>query len=57
MWTSDVDGLRAEFAAKEVHINMEPTDQSWGAREMHVRDADGNLLVFTQVNPPTPASS
>ena len=57
MWTSDVDGLRAEFTAKGVHIDMEPTDQSWGTREMHVRDADGNLLVFTQVNPPPPASS
>lgn len=57
MWTSDVDGLRAEFAAKGVHIDVEPTDQSWGAREMHVRDADRNLLVFTQVNPPPPAPS
>ena len=36
---------------------MEPTDQSWGAREMHVRDADRNLLVFTQVNPPPPTST
>lgn len=31
-----------------MHIHMEPTDQSWGAREMYVRDADGNKLAFSQ---------
>ena len=48
IWTDDVDALHAEFAGKGVHIHMEPTDQSWGTREMYARDADGNKLAFTQ---------
>ena len=28
---------------------MGPTDQVWGLREIHVRDADENKLVFAQV--------
>jgi catechol 2,3-dioxygenase-like lactoylglutathione lyase family enzyme len=44
----DVDALHAEFAAKGVGIDLEPFDQTWGNREMYVRDADGNCLRFIQ---------
>ena len=42
----DVDQLHAEFRAKGVRIELEPTDQSWGNREMYVEDADGNSMRF-----------
>ena len=28
---------------------MGPTDQVWSLREVHVRDADANKLVFAQL--------
>lgn len=42
----DVDALHAEFVSKGISIAMPPTDQTWGNREMYVRDADGNTLRF-----------
>lgn len=42
----DVDALHAELVAKHVAIDLEPTDQTWGNREMYVRDADGNGIRF-----------
>ena len=44
----DVDALHAEFTAKAVPIDLEPTDQTWGNREMYVRDPDRNSLRFVQ---------
>jgi uncharacterized glyoxalase superfamily protein PhnB len=44
----DVDALHAELAAKGVPVPPEPTDQTWGTREMGVRDADGNSIRFAQ---------
>jgi uncharacterized glyoxalase superfamily protein PhnB len=44
----DVDALHAEFAVKGVRIDLEPFDQTWGNREMYVKDADGNCLRFIQ---------
>ena len=44
----DVDALHAEFVAKGVPIAVEPVDQTWGTREMYVKDADGNSLRFQQ---------
>jgi len=32
--------------AKGVAIAVGPVDQTWGTREMYVRDADGNCLRF-----------
>jgi uncharacterized glyoxalase superfamily protein PhnB len=43
-----VDSLHSEFVAKGVPIHMPPTDQTWGTREMYVRDPDGNKLAFIQ---------
>ena len=42
----DVDALCAEFLAKGVKIDSGPVDQTWGSREMYVKDADGNCLRF-----------
>jgi catechol 2,3-dioxygenase-like lactoylglutathione lyase family enzyme len=42
----DVDALHAEFVAKGVRIDTGPVDQTWGNREMYVKDADGNSIRF-----------
>ena len=47
-YVRDVDALFAEFRSREVTIQLEPYDQSWGNREMYIRDADGNALRFMQ---------
>ena len=44
----DVDALHREYAAKGVAIDLPPTDQTWGNREMYVKDADRNCLRFQQ---------
>ena len=44
----NVDALHAEFVAKGVAIDLQPVDQTWGSREMYVKDADGNCLRFQQ---------
>ena len=44
----DVDALHVELVAKGVPITLEPTDQSWGNREMYVKDADGNSIRFVR---------
>jgi len=42
----DVDELHKELKAKGVVIALEPTDQSWGNREMYVHDPDNNSIRF-----------
>ena len=42
----DVDELFKELAEKDVTIDLEPTDQSWGNREMYVSDPDHNSIRF-----------
>lgn len=42
----DVDALHAELVARGVPIAVAPVDQTWGTREMYVKDADGNCLRF-----------
>jgi catechol 2,3-dioxygenase-like lactoylglutathione lyase family enzyme len=44
----DVDALHAEFVAKGVPIDVGPVDQTWGSREIYVKDSDGNTLRFIQ---------
>ena len=56
--TDDVESLFRKFRARglktpgnpdapeEVHEG--PIDQSWGTRELYVKDPDGNTLRFTQ---------
>ena len=47
----DVDALHAELTGERVAIALEPTDQTWGNREMYVRDPDGNTLRFLMIKP------
>ena len=42
----DVEELHKELIAKGVIIDLEPTEQSWGNREMYVHDPDGNSIRF-----------
>ena len=44
----DLDALSAEFVAKGVSLDFEPTVQSWGNREMYVTDADRNSIRFIE---------
>ncbi len=46
LWVDDVDALHAEFVAKDVPIDVGPVDQTWGTREMYVKDADSNSIRF-----------
>jgi uncharacterized glyoxalase superfamily protein PhnB len=52
-WVTDVDQLHAELAARGATVQLPPTDQSWGIREMGIRDPDGNVLGFA-TKPPAP---
>lgn len=44
----NVDELYKEFIQKKIKIDLPPTDQSWGNREMYISDADHNSIRFTQ---------
>ncbi len=41
-------GWCAELVAKGVRIDTGPVDQTWGTREMYVKDADGNNVRFIE---------
>jgi uncharacterized glyoxalase superfamily protein PhnB len=44
---ADVDGLYREFREAGVLDHIKPvSDTSWGTREFHVQDPDGNGLQF-----------
>ncbi|MEP6768477.1 MAG: VOC family protein [Acidobacteriota bacterium] len=42
----DVDALHAELIARGVAIDSGPMDQTWGARELYVKDPDRNTIRF-----------
>jgi uncharacterized glyoxalase superfamily protein PhnB len=44
----DVDALHAELVEKGLRIDTGPVDQTWGTREMYVKDADRNSIRFIQ---------
>jgi uncharacterized glyoxalase superfamily protein PhnB len=46
LMVDSVDNLYAEFTAKHVEVDTPPVDQTWGSREMYVKDLDGNCLRF-----------
>ena len=43
---SDADALHAELQHRGAIVRHPPTNYPWGARELHVRDPDGNVLRF-----------
>ena len=46
LMVDSVDKFYDEFTAKKIPIDTPPVDQSWGSREMYVKDADRNCLRF-----------
>jgi catechol 2,3-dioxygenase-like lactoylglutathione lyase family enzyme len=46
VFARDPDTLYAELKQKKAVIKMPPTNMPWGNRELHVLDADGNLIRF-----------
>ena len=44
----DVNSLHSELTAQGVSIDSGPVDQTWGTREMYVKDADRNSIRYTQ---------
>jgi catechol 2,3-dioxygenase-like lactoylglutathione lyase family enzyme len=48
VFTDDVDALHKEFVAKNVPIDLPPVDQTWGTREMYVKDTDRNTVRFVE---------
>ena len=46
LYVADVDRLFAELSAAGAICQLPPTDQTWGTREIGIRDPDGNVLVF-----------
>ena len=52
LFVDDVDGLYEELQQRGVLVDLPPTDQSWGNREMYVRDPDLNKIAFVQETVP-----
>lgn len=48
VYVDSVDELHAELVGRGVAIDSGPVDQTWGNREMYVKDRDGNSLRFIQ---------
>lgn len=44
----DLDALHAEMIEAGVEVALQPTSQSWGVRELHLVDPDGNRLRFAE---------
>jgi catechol 2,3-dioxygenase-like lactoylglutathione lyase family enzyme len=51
LWVDDVDQLHCEISARGAIVQLPPTDQTWGTREIGIRDPDGNVLVFATKPP------
>lgn len=50
IWVDDLEALRQEFVGKGIPI-IGPFDQTWGTRELSVRDSDRNTYCFGQQSP------
>ena len=48
VFVDDADALYAELMANAVPVSGPPIDQTWGTREIAVRDADRNVVTFGQ---------
>jgi uncharacterized glyoxalase superfamily protein PhnB len=46
LMVDNVDRFYEEYTARQIVIDTPPVDQSWGSREMYVKDADGNCLRY-----------
>ena len=48
VFLDNVDAFYAELRANGTHVSGPPIDQTWGTREIVVRDPDRNVLTFGQ---------
>lgn len=48
VFVDDVDSLYTELMKNSVPVPRPPMDQTWGTREIAVRDADQNVVMFGQ---------
>jgi len=48
VFVDDVDAVHAELVSNGVSVSGQPIDQTWGMREIGVRDADQNGITFGQ---------
>lgn len=56
IWVDDVDALFAKYLSRGLDIShvrnspvqQGPVNQTWGRREVYVKDADGNTLRFVK---------
>jgi catechol 2,3-dioxygenase-like lactoylglutathione lyase family enzyme len=48
----DVDAIFDRISAAGADVEEPPTDQSWGVRNMYVRDPDGYVIEFGQPTGP-----
>jgi uncharacterized glyoxalase superfamily protein PhnB len=55
LYVADVDQLYTEFSARGANCQLPPTDQTWGTREIGIRDQDGNVLIFANTPDATEA--
>ncbi len=46
LMVDNVDKFFEEYTARQVPVDTPPVDQTWGSREMYVKDADGNCLRY-----------
>lgn len=44
----DLDALHKEFLNKGLTIDTGPVDQTWGTREMYLKDGDRNSIRFVE---------
>jgi hypothetical protein len=48
IWVDDVDAIHRHCVAQGLEITMPPTDELWGAREMHLRHPDGHVFRISR---------
>jgi uncharacterized glyoxalase superfamily protein PhnB len=48
VFVDDIDALYAELRSSGVSVSAPPIDQTWGTREIVVRDPERNVLTFGQ---------
>jgi catechol 2,3-dioxygenase-like lactoylglutathione lyase family enzyme len=48
IWVDDVDAVHRHCIAQGLEVQMTPTDETWGVREMHVRHPDGHVFRISK---------
>ena len=56
MEVPDLDAMYQQLRAAGVEAQSPPTNRSWGERDFHVLDPDGNILEFDAADVPNTAA-